>query len=299
MRIQKQCAERIINSYIKLNKDIIIICDKAHMNLANALKDIYGVKEKNINCLMIETKENTGEIFNECLKRNIEILVFVEPKSFSRLQIFRWLDFSYGAPKVAGLNANSYVSVLPIHSTYRVYSSDFEDDKNAKISLLSSLKDNTDYKITAPKGTELYFTSRNWIDDGNEVLTAPVEESINGIIAVDGSLFFQKINTIINFYIDHGKLKKIEGKDIQGNRLVEQYIQMTDDDFKVSGNKQLSEIGIGCNTNAIISNCFMESEMVYGTCHLCFGNNACYGRKNRSNFHGASILIKEPQFQEC
>lgn len=46
-----------------------------------------------------------------------------------------------------------------------------------------------------------------------------------------GSLFFETINTIINFYIDHGKLKKIEGKDIQGNILVEQYIQRMDNDF--------------------------------------------------------------------
>jgi hypothetical protein len=43
----------------------------------------------------------------------------------------------------------------------------------------------------------------------------------------------------------------------------------------------------------------MESEMVFGTCHFCFGNNDCYGGKNKSDFHGASVLIKEPHFEEC
>jgi hypothetical protein len=123
--------------------------------------------------------------------------------------------------------------------------------------------------------------------------------SKDGIIAVDGTLFFQDIGTIIDFYIERGKLKKVEARDIKDNRLVEQYKEMTNNDFSVSVNRQLTEIGIGCNTNAIISDCFMESEMMFGTCHFCFGNNACYGGENISDFHGASVLIKGPNFEEC
>lgn len=145
----------------------------------------------------------------------------------------------------------------------------------------------------------LYFTSRNWIDDGNEILTAPLGESINGVIAVDGSLFFQSTNTIIDFYIKNGNLAKIQARDSKDHNLVELYEQMTNHDFKSEINKQLAEIGIGCNTNVIISDCFMESEMMFGTCHFCFGNNHCYGGNNESDFHGASVLIKSPHFEEC
>ena len=180
-----------------------------------------------------------------------------------------------------------------------MYSSSHLEDKDTKSFLLSSLKADTNYKVTTTNGTDLYFTSRNWIDNGNEVLTAPVEESINGVIVVDGALFFQSINTKIDFYIKSGKLEKIEVRDIKGSSLVELYNHMTNNDFKTEKNKQVAEVGIGCNTKAIISDCFMESEMVFGTCHFCFGNNDCYGGKNKSDFHGASILIKEPQFQKC
>ena len=299
MNIHNQCAERIVNSCFILKRDALIICDEPHINLANAIKRIYENKLRNIKCLIIDSKESTDEAFNQCLEYNIETLVFVEPNSFSEFQVFNWLDFTFGMPRIRNLSTTSYVSVLPVDSTYRVYSSSHLYDKDVKRSLLLTLKTNTNYKITTNNGTELYFTSRNWIDQGNEVLTAPIEESVNGVIAVDGALFFQRINTIIDFHIKIGKIEKIEARDKKYNNLVTLYNQMTSNDFKTEKNKQLAEIGIGCNTGAIISDCFMESEMVYGTCHFCFGNNDCYGGKNKSDFHGASILIKEPCFQEC
>ena len=297
MNIDDRCAERIINGY--LTGDALIICDKPHINLANSIERIYERKPRNIKCLIIDGKESTDQAFNQCLENNIETLVFIEPSSFSHYQASKWLDFSSGMPRILNLRPASYVSVLPLDSTYRVYSSNKLRDDNIKRSLLSTLKASTNYKITTENGTELHFTSRKWIDLGNEVLTAPIEESVDGVIAVDGALFFQKIDTTIDFHIRMGRIEKIEARHKEYSGLVSLYNQMTSNDFKTEKNKQLAEIGIGCNTGAIISNCFMESEMVYGTCHFCFGNNDCYGGKNKSVFHGASILIKGPHFQEC
>ncbi|MBR3824341.1 MAG: hypothetical protein IKJ39_03990 [Lachnospiraceae bacterium] len=49
---------------------------------------------------------------------------------------------------------------------------------------------------------------------------------------------------------------------------------------------------------ATISDCFMEAEAAINTCHFCFGNNVCYGGKNASEFHGNSVLIRNPKFVE-
>lgn len=298
MNVLKQCAERIVKEYFIFNGDALIICDKPHMDLAYSIKDIYD-NIHNINCMIIDSEQSTDEAFKYSISKNIATAVLAEPNTFSNFRVFNWLDFRFGPPKVANLNNISYISVLPIDSTYRVYSSNYIDDKKAANSLLSLLKANTDYKAITDNGTSLNFTSRNWIYIGTEVLTAPIEKSINGVIAVDGSFFYRSISTTIDFYIKNGMLDKIKARNDRDNRLIEEYNKMTENDFRTQKNMQLAEIGIGSITNATISECFMESEMKYGTCHFCFGNNECYGGNNKSDFHGASVLIKNPHFIEC
>ena len=188
---------------------------------------------------------------------------------------------------------------MPIDSALRVYGSDEALDEQARTKLLAVLEANTNYRVESDLGTELHFTARQWLDHKNEILTAPLEESVNGVIAVDGAVFFQKSNAVLDFYVQAGELVRIRARDAEGTKLVRLYEQMTAHDFKERKNRQLAEIGIGCNTGAIISGCFMESEMVYGTCHFCFGYNVCYGGENASDFHGGSLLIKRPRFIEC
>ena len=73
---------------------------------------------------------------------------------------------------------------------------------------------------------------------------------------------------------------------------------MTARDMQNPVNMQLAEIGIGFCNGAMISDCFMEAETIVNTCHFCFGNNICHGGKNESEFHGASILIRNPIFEQ-
>lgn len=295
MGVLRKCAQRIINDALSGRTNSMVICDKPHADLASMVREIYHVKTRDLKIMVVDDRIASDEAFRRSLLEGLETIVLIEPKSFSDFRVNKWLDFSFGMPKVSGLH-QSYVSVLPITSTTRVYGSQFSRDAAAKAELLSSLKPNSEHIIVTDSGTRLLFTSRHWISQGNEVLTAPIENSVNGIIAVDGALFFQKIDTVIDFFIKAGELVEIKAKNRQYDDLVEQYRQMTERDFTSRKNRQLAEIGVGFNTGAIISDCFMESEMVYGTCHFCFGNNSCYGGSNISDFHGGSILIKAPRF---
>lgn len=294
----QKCAERIISDHLINTKNGLIICDSSHAELANTIRNVLLGAPADIECCIVKDRGALDKAFNRCLRRELKTLVLVEPTSFVGFEVFNWLDLDSGMPKIRGLHAHSYVSILPIDSTLRVYGSEPSQDQRAKKDLLSSLKPNSDYVILTDSGTELYFTSRHWIDQGNEVLTAPVEQSVKGIIAVDGAVFFQKVDTVIDCHIEAGEIIKIEARDEKGNELVGLYKDMTKRDFANRINRQLAEVGLGCNTGAAIGDCFMESEMAYGTAHFCFGNNVCYGGQNKSSFHGGSVLIKAPRVLE-
>ena len=101
--------------------------------------------------------------------------------------------------------------------------------------IIANMKDNQKYRITSSVGTDLIFESRKWIPLDFEICTAPIEKSINGIIVVDGALFFKKIEEKISFFIKDGKIHSIKAHSSKGELLVTEYKQMTERDMKERG----------------------------------------------------------------
>lgn len=238
--------------------------------------------------------ENVSRIFE--LPSAAVVLLLAEPKTFVNYRLFQYLDFSNGEPQIK--NTSSRVLIFPRESICRIFSEDSEKDFSVRDKIITEMKANQKYRITTAAGTDLIFESRYWIPLDFEVCTAPVEESINGVIAVDGALFFKAIDDKVIFEIHNGKIHSITASSPKGEQLVSEYRNMTEREMEHQVNKQLAEIGIGFCNGAIISDSFMEAETVANTCHFCFGNNICYGGSNESEFHGASVLIKNPVFEQ-
>ncbi|HHY09907.1 MAG TPA: hypothetical protein GX528_04990 [Firmicutes bacterium] len=293
----KTSAKRILKSYLAVEKNVFLICDEAYAGLAVEIQ--AGLGPGKAECRIAASKDTLSEAFRDCLKRDFATLVLLEPPTYAAFKAYKWLDFEKGEPKVRNLNSPSYVGILPLESALRIYCSDSQRDGKAKTGLLNSLKPNTEYVIRSCSGTELFFTARQWLKQRNEILTAPLEASVRGVIAVDGAFFFQRLATVVDFYIEAGELVKMQVRCEQDAYLLDLYRRMTENDFAKRQNRQLAEIGVGFNTGAVISDCFMESEMAYGTCHFCFGDNVCYGGENKSSFHGASVLITNPRFTKA
>lgn len=119
---------------------------------------------------------------------------------------------------------------------------------------------------------------------------------------VDGAVFFRKNDfekqEKIVLEIEEGKVTRITAYDNKSDELLQEYLKMTSESMADARNIQLAEIAIGFFSAATISDCFMEAEAAINTCHFCFGNNVCYGGKNASEFHGNSVLIRNPKFVE-
>ena len=283
-------ALNIIKYYNYNDGTLLLLADKAYEELAQAIKKYH----ENAEIIYFDSyvPETASEIFK--VSSSSVVLLLVEPITYVKYRLSKHLDFNNGEPEIP--DRVSKVLVFPKESLCRIFSESADNIAIEQEKIVSEMKDNQKYRITASGGTDLTFESRKWIPLDFEVCTAPIEESINGLIVVDGALFFKKIDEKIAFVVKKGKIQSIKANSPKGDLLVAEYQKMTIRDMQNSVNMQLAEIGIGFCNNAIISDCFMEAEAVSKTCHFCFGNNICYGGKNESAFHGASILVKNPIF---
>ncbi len=283
-------ALNIIKYFKYENSKLYLLVDEAFTPIAQRI--IQHHAETEIRLVQSYEHQNVEELFD--LPLSAVVLLLAEPETYVKYKLFQYLDFSEGEPQIA--NTISRILIFPKESICRIFSGEIDKNFIEKERLLADMKVSQKYRITSSQGTDLVFESRSWIPLDFEICTAPKEKSVNGTIVVDGALFFKKIEDTISFVIKEGKIQSITANSPNGEVLVIEYNNMTAKAMENAVNMQLAEIGIGFCDGAIISDCFMEAETVLNTCHFCFGNNICYGGENESEFHGASVLIKNPVF---
>lgn len=283
-------ADNIIRYFGYEGDKFYLLVDESYAGIAQSIKQLH--KGTEIRVFQTDEPEHIKQVLN--LPGEANVLLLAEPANYVKYRLFQYLDFSEGEPQIPG--TVSRVLIFPVESICRIFSVDMSKDIFQKERLLDTMKGNQKYRVTTEQGTDLLFESRSWIPLDFEICTAPIETSVNGVIVVDGALFFRRIKEPLTFVIKDGKIQSITATSETGKALVDEYRVMTAPAFSNPVNMQLAEVGIGFCSGAEISDCFMEAEVVVDTCHFCFGNNICYGGENESEFHGASVLIKEPVF---
>ncbi|MCH6264960.1 aminopeptidase [Neobacillus citreus] len=117
-----------------------------------------------------------------------------------------------------------------------------------------------------------------------ESYIAPLEDSANGTIIVDGSIAgIGVLKEPITLTLEHGRLVDASGED--GKRLLE---------ILGDGNGRIiAEFGIGTNKKARLTGNVLEDEKVFGTVHIAFGSNKPFGGTNEAGVH-IDCVIKKP-----
>jgi leucyl aminopeptidase (aminopeptidase T) len=117
-----------------------------------------------------------------------------------------------------------------------------------------------------------------------ESYVAPLEDSANGTIVVDGSIAgIGVVREPVTLTLQNGRLTDADGED--GKRLLE---LLGDDTGRV-----IAEFGIGTNKKARLSGNVLEDEKVFGTVHIAFGSNKPFGGTNEAGVH-IDCVIKDP-----
>lgn len=117
-----------------------------------------------------------------------------------------------------------------------------------------------------------------------EAFIAPLEDSANGKLVVDGSIAqIGMVSEPVTLTVENGRLTDATGK--QGSELLE-----------ILGEKEgrtIAEFGIGTNPTARITGVVLEDEKVYGTIHIAFGSNKPFGGLTEAGVH-IDCVVKEP-----
>lgn len=153
-------------------------------------------------------------------------------------------------------------------------------------------KDNTSltFSIEGRKGIPSTGVFREKGESGNlpsgESYIAPLEDSANGTLLIDGSIAgLGIVDEPILLTIEKGRLIDATGE--QGKQLLE---LLGDDNGRV-----IAEFGIGTNRSARLTGNVLEDEKVYGTVHIAFGSNKPFGGINEAGVH-IDCVIKDPHF---
>ena len=151
--------------------------------------------------------------------------------------------------------------------------------------------------LTTPAGTDITFSlagRKGEPDDGvyrkkgeygnlpaGEVFIAPLEWKTVGIYVVDASM------------AGMGKLPepmRIEVKNGLATRVTGYRAEYFSSLLRSTKHRNIAELGIGTNPNAIITGNVLEDEKVMGTVHIALGNNAFFGGKVNVPFHVDGVL---------
>ncbi|MEB3859715.1 MAG: hypothetical protein LRS43_00735 [Desulfurococcales archaeon] len=141
-------------------------------------------------------------------------------------------------------------------------------------------------RVTSPSGTDLYFENdpeRPVIAEGEvsgpgeymlfgQVSWAPVEESVNGVLVIDGSMWppddLGLLRSPIKLYIEGGRIVDIEGGIEAG--VLKSWLDSLGDEKMY----YLAHVSYGCNPGARLSGNILEDERVWGVLDFGFGSQA-------------------------
>jgi leucyl aminopeptidase (aminopeptidase T) len=183
----------------------------------------------------------------------------------------------------------------------RTLSIDYTPVKNLGEQLLAVLQQQTKIHITSDSGTDLTAGIRqNGVindsgffprgDKGNlpagEVFFAPLPDTTNGKLVIDGSIADDVLDAPIVVTIKNGLAVKMDGGKA-AKRLWEKLSKHG------AAGRTVAEIGIGTNPVANITENLLEAEKAYGTVHVAFGNSSAIGGENNVPIH-IDGLISNP-----
>lgn len=272
---------------LKQNESVLVVTDKNKKDIAEGICDMAREISSQVILVEMPVTEAHGEEPPENVAKLMplfDVIVAVTTRSISHTD----------ARMRAQENGARIASMPGI--TKDVFERAVDSDSGELTLHLKDILDNgSEVRIKTEKGTDVSFSikgRKSTPDYGDlkekgsfdnlpsgECFIAPLEDSANGKVIVDGSMG-EKLDeeAVIEF---SGGVASVKGEPEKFFR------DMPREAFVIA------ELGIGTNENAEISGITLEDEKVMGTCHIALGKNTTFGGKNYAPIHIDGI-IKEP-----
>jgi len=141
-------------------------------------------------------------------------------------------------------------------------------------------------KPGTPPDDGLYREKGRWGNlPAGEVYVAPVEDSVEGIAVIDGSMSpLGILSEPIRLVIERGKVTRIEGG--REAKAFLQFLRNLDD----PNSYMIGELGIGTNPKARVTGNILEDEKAFRTIHIALGMNVDMGGVIEAKTHNDGII---------
>ena len=298
----RRAVSNILDHYVEIvaKHEIIILCDGETLALAGALAK--GVSERGATPILLALDDGL-DVLPDLVARlladdRIGMLVLASHEMWAA-GLSAYLDLgSGGATLRSRCSPIFFDAVIPLPSMLRLYAANWQADTDYLLAMRANLPSVALCRVLAPGGTDLRFLAREWRTLDWEILTSPVEETVEGRIVADASVFLGKVNVPIELTIERGCIADMRCAR-QDDKVYRAYARHMEEAMREDcANRRLAEVGIGGNARAAISGIIMEDEAARGTCHFCFGDNTMLGGTNTSDWHGGTLVVRRPRFQE-
>jgi len=281
---------------VQPNETTLILTDEPLMELGqlfhNQAKKISG---KPVFLCIPEVSGNgfelpgtIGALMSEC-----QVILLITSNSLSHTKARR--NASHHGARIASLPG------IKAECLERTLTGNYKEIMNKSRKLADILTIGQDVHLTTSAGTDLTFSiarMRGYPETGiihepgqfcnlpaGEACTAPVQESANGMLVVDGS--FPGVGLIkepVKISVKNGYAVRITGGE-EADKIRAQLRP-----FGREG-RNIAEIGIGTNPRAKLIGCTLEDEKVLGTVHVALGNNISFGGKVDVKSHLDAVLL--------
>ena len=175
--------------------------------------------------------------------------------------------------------------------------------------LASIFRRKRDVRVTSPGGTDIRFSiGAKWRTDDNgicnrpgqvmnlpsgRVFVFPKEDTMNGIIVIDGSWEGNLIQEPIIMEVENGIVTNISESEIS-EKINSIFAEVSKplNKSKAALVKTVAEFGFGMNSRAKVVGNLLEDQVVRGAAHFVLGDNSAYGGKNNIGLQMRGVILK-------
>lgn len=285
---------------VKEGEKVLILTDFLTENIAKTLASVaYSLGAEPITMSMPPRKGHGDSLPEPVAAAMKEVDVVIAPTTY---------NIAHTKARHEAQKAGARILILPESHDDILLSkglnADFEAIRPNVERLSELLTKGEKVRITTPNGTDLQISLKGRMgraltgfantEDVSaahciESSIAPVEDSAEGVLVVDGSIpgvGLVEIPVIVEF-------KQGRAVSITGGQEAETFKRVLEEKNDEEGNIYvIGEFGIGMNPECELENSMLSDEGVFGTIHIAIGTNAYIGGKVVANGH-YDMVVKD------
>src|SRR3989344_2721525 len=285
----KQCFN------LKPEESVLIVVDEFKTKEAKLLFDAAKIISSKVNLFKFSGMTDNAQ------EPPIQVTAALKQADVALL-VTKW-SLSHTKSREAASKVGVRIASLPdinVSMMKRTLTGDYNKIKKLSERLAKALTAGSKAEIHAPGGTDLTLSlagRRAEADTGDltkkgsfgnlpagEAFIAPIEDSANGRLVIDGCLADILLDRPLTVTIKDGVMTNLSGGKAVSE--LRKAVLAAGEKAKV-----VAEFGIGTNASAIIVPEVLEAEKVLNTCHIAFGNNTDFGGTNQAPFHTDGVVL--------